>query len=133
MVFFDFETEEIVKSSINQTSLKGLVAGARPRTVETKHDTPYSYNAAAIIHPSNLGSDDPYGRDWAVIAPHEGNNIFGFVFLEPSLAAAREFIDRIRPWFKNRPQDAFPVYDWKGRLFWPLKPILRTGKKETVT
>ena len=73
--------------------------------------TPYTYSAAAVIHPSRFGPESGYG--WPTITKAEGNPIHGLVVIEPSTHAARHW--------QQHPEDAFPVYDYRGRLMWPLQ------------
>ncbi|HIH20589.1 TPA: hypothetical protein HA244_04950 [Candidatus Micrarchaeota archaeon] len=83
--------------------------------------TPYTYSAAAVIHPSRFGPESGYG--WPTIAKAEGNPIHGLVVIEPSTHAARDAAKRIsgsEHWKKN-PEAAFPIYDYRGRLVWPKK------------
>lgn len=80
---------------------------------------PRSYNAVAFIYPNAL-EYRPFGLGWERTNTEVKNPIQALQILEPSVRAAREAWQRYYDaHWKDHPEDAFPIYDYRGRLVWP--------------
>ena len=117
--FFTRSAEDVRTAFLDFKRLRGTFFRQHPKIT-----TPYSYNAAVLVHPSRIMHPGQYPerRDWMAIDEKKGNPIHGLVVLEPSINAAKELAERLSPHFQKNPDAAFPIYDYRGRLVWPKKP-----------
>lgn len=119
---FDYDGARVLRL-ISPNVAKSAIALPSSGNVETIKTTPYSYNAAAFIHPTRVSQVDPvqlsYGR-WQQVTKGVGHPVQGLMVLEPSINAAKEVAQRLQSHWRKNPRDAFPVYDYRGRLVWPI-------------
>lgn len=93
-----------------------LLPDAIDRTRSFKFGNPVSTQPA-------LQGLNPEGEEWFATSPTAIRPIQGLQILEPSVRAAQEVWQRYyESRWKDHPEEAFPIYDYRGRLVWP-KPV----------